>query len=269
LKFNVIIPTRGREKYLDHCITNLIIAASGKDVSIYIISDENYYVLSKNQDKLYGEGIRVFSYKVQKKYEQFNKSYLINAGLSRMRKDFNYVSIVDADMMYNPNFFDAIIDICKKDVYFISGGYKLNQAAKYWVFEDNWRYTDIPKSSGSYTRTTEYENDNQLYPSQITLSYNLYNKLLSILQTKSLYHEGFIGWGGEDSYLSFFSRECEKRGIIKKIYLSHIWYHLWHPPAKESKEFDKGQHDKNVNLLYHLNEINRTKIEEYLSIHDK
>jgi hypothetical protein len=43
------------------------------------------------------------------------------------------------------------------------------------------------------------------------------------------------------------------------------WYHLWHPPAKESEEFDEAQHQKNIQLLHRTDEDNKKKIVAYIA----
>jgi hypothetical protein len=236
MKYNVIVPFRGRRAYRKQCLKSLDIAAKGKDVVITLVTDEDHFTF--DEDEHYDVPTTLFM--LPQEDEQFNKSRLLNKGLRMMRQDFDYVSIVDCDMIYNPKFFDITNLGALDDVYFISGGYKLTGSGTSYLFNHYIPYNQIP--GFCIDPTSVHENNNGLYPSQITLTKYLYHKLLDILQTKDLYHEGFIGWGGEDSYLSFFSRACERAGLLKRHYDKNMWYHLWHPPAKESEEFDEAQH---------------------------
>jgi hypothetical protein len=232
-KFNVIIPERNRTKYLTLCLSSLFIAAMDKDVKIHIAQEEEITGL-------------------------FNKSKLINGKLKEIENEIEegYISIVDVDMIYTPDFFDIIENEVDDKTYLISNGFKLTQMATEEIFSatDTIGYLNI--NEADLDQRLAKESEVFAYPSQITFSLKLYHKMLDILGTDTLYHEGFEGWGGEDSYLSFFSRYCENAGLLKKRTVNDMWYHLWHPSQNEASQ-------RNLQLFKKLNTENQKKVIEY------
>jgi hypothetical protein len=279
MKHNVIIPVWNREKYLKQCVSGLQHTASiynmktlfgifsdisffdrEKNTRILIATDEenNDIYNYLNTTKAYGSDVIYVN--LNKTAIQKNKASFINGILGQVEEyfDFDIVSIVDVDMIYNPSFYYTIEQEIDDDTYIISSGYKLSEKATMELFKtkDKITYSDITPDMID----PEYElmGNTGAYPSQITLTKNLYNKILDIMQSDKLYSEEFLGWGGEDSYLSFFSRHCAEAGLFKKKVIPDMWYHLWHPPA------DKSNIDINLEKLYTLDEVNKRKIAEYI-----
>jgi hypothetical protein len=222
-KFNVIMAKRGRDRYYATCMGYLKRAAEGHDVEVYCMADETE--------------------------QPFNKSRLLNGALKAMRPDFDFVSIVDIDMIYRPGFFD-IIGQQRDDVYFISRGYSLPMVASMGVI------SCLPTMEQLHI-TTKSECPGR---SQITLSKSLYLKLLDVLGTDKLYDERFISWGCEDSALSFLSTYCHRAGLLQRIEQNYIWYHLWH----EKPKIDPVYELNNKELLKQLSLEYSVKVRDYV-----
>ena len=245
MKFNVIIAERDRPEHLKLCLDALQAAKKDHDVSIYVVSD-------------YIESTHPVCWVPIEREEPFCKSKYLNLGLKNMRQDFDFVSIVDADIIYRPDFFDVLSQV-KEDIWFISGGYKLHQTGTELYLRHGVR--SWFESCLYVDDTLRSENVKQLYPSQITLSKALYKKVLTILQQEDLYCEEFVGWGGEDSELSMMSTVLRNRRIIKKVYNPDMWYHLWH-----EKEINQSQHRANVTLLHNRLQEHNIKIKSYCGV---
>lgn len=265
LRHNIIVAKRDRDEYLECCLRSIDEAANRADVDVcvYVIDDENNgYLEYIDSDIEFKRRICVRYICAVRKDESFNKSRLLNQGFQEMRGDYDFVSIVDVDMILNPVFFQHFElfknDLKKDSVYHISEGVKLIEGSEQQLATT---YESIEKSL--IDSVSIEENKRHLYPSQITLSKNMYEKLLDILKTDKLYHEGFVGWGGEDSYLSFFSRYCEQYGLLRKVYVPNMWYHVWHPRDCCQVGFDKTQYDKNVQLLHEQKDILEQKVRYY------
>ena len=197
-KFNVIIAQRGRDAHLKTCLHYLGIAAKGYDVSVSVVQD----------DKL---------------DQPFCKSALLNKGLKEMRQDFDFVSIVDLDMVYRPDFFKIINEI-DDDTYFAALGYALDRDHSEEMIRRQLSYS---------TPLSHFVCSGR---SQITISKKIYSMFLDILGSEKLYDERFIGWGAEDSALSFLSTTCKRHGLLNKIELPEMWYHMWHEHTDPTTE---------------------------------
>ncbi len=255
-KHNIVIAKRGRSDYLNICLQYLYDAITPEhDVMIYIVCDDDVMEATMPKEC-------VLSFIKMDPQEKFCKSRLLNRGLLEMRSDFDFVSIVDLDILYNPKFFDEISKL-DDNTYFISSGYKMVSHASPDVIMSISGFNDL---STFIDPSVQHENHRKLYPSQITLSKSLYNKLVTILDNGGkLYNEQFLSWGGEDSALSIFSRYCEEVGILKKVYSHDMWYHIWHDRECDKIDFDKDQYNNNLNLLKKLNSENQRKVMEYSS----
>jgi hypothetical protein len=147
--------------------------------------------------------------------KEFNKSKLLNYGLFCMKKQFSWLSVVDVDMIYCSDFF-SMIDMCMH-----SKSYVISKGA-------------IPGTS------------------QISMSYEVYNLFKEIYGEK-LYCEEFVGWGGEDSDVSFKAMDMRKSGLINIVKLPDLWYHTPHERTEDNKENNlklfESRRDYNIQLL--------------------
>ena len=252
---NVIIPKRGRDDHFEVCMVYLNKAAA------YIDTPVNVYVVTETDFKIKAMMLNLNIVTVPIDYDPvFCRAKFLNVGLAAMSKDFNYVSIIDGDMIYRKDFFRLVQEI-DTDTYFISGGVKLEEEFTRRCLINSTDFYRL--STNDIDEKSITENKRMLYPSQITLSKTLYHKILSILDRETLYDNRFIGWGGEDSEISFFSRVCHTEGVFYKRYSHNIWHHLFHLRPWDDGTFDKKQHDKNVILLNDLHKTNVIKIQNY------
>lgn len=210
------------------------------DVTVYIVCDDS---LMKIQElwcyKNLAVGCDIINSDVQ-----FNKSKLLNHGLAVMRKDFDYVSIVDIDLIYNKRFFDTIVERVGGDIYFVSSGYKIDASSSVVVLNDTKNVVEWKDLSTSIDPDEQGLNEQKKYPSQVTMTKDLYERMIAVLGT--LYCEDFKGWGGEDSALSMLSYAAERVGVFRKIYDHTMWYHLHHP---RMPDYNQEQYNKNVVVL--------------------
>jgi len=211
---NILIPKRGRIEYLKVCLHYLNTANADRkyDIIVYVVDDTEtgyplpvYDNIQVQQEYLKGDG-------------WFNKSKLLNYGLSKARYDFDHISVVDADMCYTTNFFGAVSASFDNGAdYIVSHGYKLTEASSKHVY-----------SLPAIGEIDNYEKEEfKVGPSQISMN----RKCLDALKTyfgDKLYDEAYSGWGGEDSDLSLKSKILDRLGKIKKISINSMWYHLYH-----------------------------------------
>lgn len=258
-KFNIVIAKRDRDEYLKLCLHYLNIAAQGYDVEVTISCDDMSNLMEFNTFNFRFSNLNIL-WLSNEKINNFCKSKLLNKALLNMRYDFDYVSIVDIDMIYRKDFFSFLLKHMSDDLYLISHGYKLEQKSFKKLYFDTLLNIDWQNIGNLIDKNLQHEGASlTTYPSQITLSKKLYVKLVDILNTGDLYDENFIGWGGEDSYLSFFSSYCEKLGILKKQCMADIWYHIWHPSVRDNK-----LHNSNIEYFNSIIKINEKKAQQYL-----
>lgn len=155
----------------------------------------------------------------------FNKSKLLNIGISKSM-DADWISIVDADMIYRPTFFDDIKNALKHNDYIVCHGLKLSKGGSEIAYSrlncDKLWALPLDPTQGSKG------------PSQVSMRPLTIEKLIKIFGRETLYHEGFCGWGYEDSDLSHRSGLLQQRGIIRKTFIGNVWRHMWHEPADQT-----------------------------------
>lgn len=210
-QINVVIPKSGRDSHLNLCLYYLDKAASliNHSVVVYVVDTSSIEVpVCKH--------ITVTPIVLPRKQPVFNKSELLNYGLEVMDKDFWFVSIIDVDMLYVKDFFLRLQSTVTNKTYIFSTGVYLDQEET-----NNFLTTkkEINKVVGNYPEVSG--------PSQVTL----HNELLQLFKDiygDKLYCEDFNGWGGEDSDLSYRSRDMERNGLIVRKELRYMWYHMYH-----------------------------------------
>jgi|PlaIllAssembly_1097288.scaffolds.fasta_scaffold153897_3 hypothetical protein len=228
-KGNVLIAKRGRDSYLRTCLHYLNKANSSNkyDIQITVIDDSDYL---PNDTKLDHISVNYIQFKTGSRF--FNKAKLLNVGLRKMRPDFDWVSVVDIDMVYAPSFFDSVCIDRPGCPYIISTGYKLDDISTAVVMTTHTSFEEIlPLVTGEpFTNA----------PSQITLARSTINLLSRIFDSDKIFCEEFEGWGGEDSEMSFKARELAKHQLITKYHIPNMWYHLWHEDSRDETQFQKN-----------------------------
>jgi hypothetical protein len=227
---NIIIAKRDRTEQLLTCLYYLNLANADKrfNVEVYIAEDTEFCV----PIKLSYEYIKVFNYNVERKNNLFNKSRLFNYAISQARKNFDWMSIVDIDMVYSDKFFYEILCLINSEYnYIVSHGYKLAQAETEFIMRTRPNISDIKR----------YPKEEFIVgPSQITITKPVLDLFIDLFGPK-FYDEYYEGWGAEDSDHSFKSMMLYAKKKIKKADLNKQWYHLWHTSAY----VNQGQYEKN------------------------
>ncbi len=230
-KANVIIANRGRDEHLNICLKHLNLAnvQDKYDVTVYVVYDDVHTIEQLVNNKYsHINVIRLFKPVLS---DEFNKAALLNYGLKVMRQnfsreDFSFVSIVDADMIYSELFFDTIASKAIEKEYIVCHG----------------RNHDYSVNRG---------------PSQITLTSKLYYLFLEIYG-ENLYDEAFIGYGAEDSELSFKANDMRDVGLLRKISLPNMWVHMYH----EKRTIN----EKNIELFNIKRELNKEILRRWLYV---
>lgn len=250
-KVNVLIAKRGRNDQLDICLYYLNEANKEDryDVCVYIIDDgaESHTELRKLPHLDVKYWIR------QNLTQHFNKSKLLNYGLEICRSDFDWVSIVDIDMVYSPMFFDTVCAALHFCNYLISTGWKLEAEPTRKVYETKPPFDEILH----YEPKTLFT----VGPSQITLPKETLELFTKIFKSK-FYNEDYEGWGAEDSEISFKARYMAQRGLLKRDTLHRMWIHLHHVLI-----YDLQAYEKNHNTFQNRIQENEVMIERYIHEH--
>jgi tetratricopeptide (TPR) repeat protein len=236
VKFNIMISKRGRKEYLLTCLHYLNLANRNRcdDVDVYISHDDNEIL---NFDKF--DNLKIFYYFIQKE-GNFNKSMLLNNSIKHAREDFDIMTFIDLDLIYNDKFFEIIKYLRNSCDYIVTTGYRLPQKESKSIKEslDNF---GVIKQLGRY--------DTYAPPSQISINKKAYSEMIKAAGREQLFNEYYEGWGCEDSELSAISEHLSQKGIIKKTMIHGIWYHLWHESEREKNNFNEDLFKRNVQYL--------------------
>lgn len=221
MDINIVIAKRDREENYDIFLYYLNKISRGHDVKVYVTSSRDTLKYPGDYFK-YLENIYVNH--ICTPAQGFNKSVLLNQGLTRMSRHRDVVCIMDIDMIYNPDFFahlqHMIEDGCD---YIVSAGQNLNQASTFEIFEKIPNISWIKNMPGQ----------NFTGCSQISMTEHTLDLLLNIFGT--IYDKRFMGWGGEDSDLSYKSTLMSIKGLIDKRKMIGAWNHLKHPSKKPAQ----------------------------------
>jgi hypothetical protein len=215
-KINVFIAKTGRDHHLRACLHYLDSAADeGRDVVVYVI-DERPCSLEIGTFR----NLRV-EYLLESTSPglPFRKGFLLNRGISRARTDYSWLAIVDVDMVYRSGCFGILEGYMRCDHYTISTGQKLNETDSIWVLERLPEFRDIGRCA---------HEDFSSCPSQVSMSRRVYALFVDVFKSP-LFEGDYVGWGAEDSELSYKSRLLENAGLLTKVELSDAWFHLYHP----------------------------------------
>lgn len=214
---NVYIARRGRREHLENCLYYLNQANSKVryDVVVFICSDDPIDVVGDFPN------LRMVWTYAPSKVAEFNKARLLNDCVSlgnQSARKYDWVSIVDLDMIYPENWFTMVEQQMLMGVdYLVCHGWKLgdgtqNDVNKHPSFE---ALLQLPKEEFS------------VGPSQVSISQKGY-QIIQQYFPGNLYREEFLGWGGEDSVLSSISRKLSIEKRLQKAELNGIWLHQYH-----------------------------------------
>ncbi len=236
-KFNVIVTNWDRDEYCSKCISYLDKANEGRadSVIVYLISDKHY-------DPPYTKNIKVVQIKAEQEEDKFCKAALINMGMKKMRKRYDYFVQLDCDLLVDEDVFTKIAQASMD--WLVLGGVKLVKD-----FTDFILYGDEKSGEQEIDPESIALNDRRGYVGNVAVKRECIKDVLQAVSREELYDEKFKGWGGEDSQLSMLTSAMKQRGIISKDYLSNAWMHLWHEPSNNAAYLKSNQYAANVRHL--------------------
>lgn len=243
-RVNIVIAKRGRERhlnaclhFLDKCNTRFLF-----DVSVYVVEDR--FSEHVNPESYFS--IKVCYLFLEEQPLLFNKSKLLNYGFEHMRQDYDWVSVVDVDMIYDPRFLDKINSTLIDNTVCVCNGYDIDLGISMFILNGSYVIPDIASLS-------KYAGNSQMSMTR--------NTVLLIKEIYGeLYCEKFEGWGGEDSDLSFRIYDMVKANLLRRVTFDGMWCHLWHV-----KERDSETYNNNTQLFRERREYNQKILERWLN----
>lgn len=242
-RVNLIIAKRGREDHLGACLHFLNQANTLRafDIVAYVIDEYSTESQALMELPRYGN-LTVRRIKVAESSDKFNKSRLLNTGLFLMRDEYDWVSIIDVDMLYVPNFYNAVhlqlVNSIKGKAVCVCKGYSLDTS-----YSNNILGGKMELPDGSSILRYNGNSQISLTKSVVELIYQIYS---------DMYCETFEGWGGEDSDMSFRLRDLAEAGLIHHHKLRDMWYHLCHPKQSDdgtNKRLFERRRERNKKTL--------------------
>lgn len=232
MKINIIIAKKDRESHLGACLHFLNESAKHQvnDIKVYVV-DEYTSESNTNLPAPNYSHISVHRVKVPSTSDLFNKSCLLNIGLIVMRQQYDWVAIVDVDMVHRETFFTKINTlISDKYQTCVCKGFSLDSFHSSILLNGRMVLPD-PEL------TLRYNGNSQIILTKyaVDLIQDIYGEL---------YCEKFKGWGGEDSDMSFRLKDLSKVGLIAQQRVEGVWYHLWHEPRRDVNDRNKRLFDK-------------------------
>ena len=236
-KINLIIAKRNRDDYLNLVLHNFNLSNQNKkhDVAVYIGEDIRENINKFNYSKYHNLKIEhIYVPNLPEAQGLFCKANILNTLLIKMRQDYDFVCVVDTDMVYRNDFFDLISSILKsgqsmENLLFSLGAYTDANTDYKKIQRDRFSYDAIIKSTSHKAWTAGHSQIS------ITRAYHEHIKKIlsiqSIYDTKSLGHN-YIGYGGEDTLVKWIL-QSSKAKVIK---LPDIWVHVWHERGQVTKE---------------------------------
>jgi len=234
MKINVVIAKKEREAHLGACLYFLNEAAKHQgndDIVVYVVDEylceDNITLPAFNYSN-----IKVHRINVPSCSDEFNKSRLLNTGFILMRQDYDWVAVVDVDMVYWTTFFakmnalltsEATTCVCK--------GYSLDSAISTCILNGKMALPD-PEL------TLRYNGNSQIVLTRYVV------ELIRDIYGGEIYCDGFKGWGGEDSDMSFRLKDMIAANLITQKRVDAMWFHLWHAPRHDLSDRNKKLFDK-------------------------
>jgi hypothetical protein len=257
--FNVVITKRKRNEYIEKCLYYLNEAAvysRGKhDINVYVAYDDIF----EPDTKL--KCLNIFSIRIDCNLRQpFHKTRLLNDAHKRMTENYDFLITLDNDIIVKKDFFKQINLVCSSNRMCFLGGIKLTESSTEKIIHDRPDIDDIFNYESQYGQIIEdsrKENRQQAYIGNIALHRKMVEKIKTITAKDELYDERFIGFGGEDSVLSYLSRDLEVTGFAIRAYLPDAWRHMYH-----RRNTDNPYYNENVRVMESLINYNRKRIQE-------
>ena len=213
----VVIAKRNRLEHTLNCLRFLDYANEHKYFDVNVcVCDDTYSEFLTNDYSFANLSVT----KIHLKNEgAFNKSQLLNEGIKNSTSGtFDYMMIVDCDMIYSPTTFSVVNNLISQGYdYVVCHGWKLGEGTQNLVNSAN-SFDDVYKLP---------KEEFNVGPSQVSISNKGYQIIQQYFPGK-LYREEFAGWGGEDSVLSSVSRKLALDGKLRKTEVSNVWLHQYH-----------------------------------------
>ena len=236
-KINLIIAKRYRDNYLKLSLHNFNLANLDQkhDISVYIGEDikENInkldYSIYKNLKIEH-----IYAPNLAEAQGLFCRGHILNVLMQKMRRDYDFVCVIDTDIVYKDDFFDNLTRILKSgnsmETCIIAKGFYTEPGTNYEkIIQGKLGYDAIIKQ----TSHTYWERSH----SQISLTRAYHEHIKKVLGVQSVFDAGglgenFIGYGWEDylvEKIMLFSK-------LKVVTLPYAWVHIWHERVDGDRE---------------------------------
>jgi hypothetical protein len=235
MNVNVLIAKRERDLHLGACLYFLNEAAKRQDddIVVYVVDE---YLSEENISLPLSSYSHITAHKISMPScsdELFNKSRLLNTGFTLMRQNYDWVGIVDVDMIYQPHYFVKVGKVLSdnKRATCLSKGFSLDSLHSSFIL--NGRMV-LPDPS----LTLRYNGNSQIALTRYAV------ELIKDIYGGEIYCEDFKGWGGEDSDMSFRLKDLIATNLLTQQRVDCMWYHLWHEPRHDLDDANKKLFDK-------------------------
>lgn len=225
--FNVLIPKRGYTEFVKQSLRFMDLASRGHNVVVYLIENNDEPV---PYDMQYAKVEQLVE--TETASQPFQRGALLNFGLARMRQDASFLTILDADSLICPNFFDIVAEETGPQTHAVTLGISLAKSTQASSFDPNLTWDE--------GQTFAVDSSRPGGLSQFTIRLEFYRKVLEFFEISELYLRCFIGWGGEDNIVTDYFRALRHHNQCEIKMLKDMFLHIWHPHNKSSETFQKN-----------------------------
>lgn len=227
---------RGRNDYLKLALHNLNQADNihNYDVAVYIGED-----LKENVDQIdYSaySNLTIHHLYVPNLIQAnglFCKGHIMNSILCQMRQNYDFMSIIDIDIVYKKSFLDEMSNTLSssndENICLHTSGFYTQECPDYQkILKNNCDYEEI---------LNNYPYIKHPGVSQISFTKVYHESIKQKLKINSIYDTGslgyhFMGWGREDTLIQKIMKLYKTNIII----LEDAWVHVWHAPQELKQE---------------------------------
>lgn len=256
IRVNILIPKRNRNEYLLTFLKYFNQSTDSKlfDVTVYIGED-----IKENINKIDFSSFKnltvhhLFIQNLNEADGLFCRGHILHQLLIQMRSDYDWVSVIDCDMIYHPLYLHHVKELMIAPCNIISHGELISNNQDYQVILNQNSDITFDEIRKKYNKIKSHGN------SQVTLHRVCHEYIKKQLNVKSIYdtsfvNENFVGYGGEDCIVSRVIWDLKDRFPV--CILENEWVHIWH----ERQPIIQTRHKKNKELILKLHKIISKKI---------